>query len=128
MTSSPGSDRLALKLVAALLLLIAGWATGLATVVVHALWWGLLLAGAASLAMLVALGGAWWSRLPFGLGWVIALATMYGPRAEGDVVIAGDLSGYALVALATVIFVVSVLTVVRPRRVARPEARAPTYH
>ncbi len=128
MTSSPGSERLTRKLVAALLLLVAGWATGLATVVLHGIWWGLLLAGGASLAMLVALGNAWWSRLPFGLGWVLCLASMYGTRAEGDFLVAGDLSGYVLVALTTVVFVVSVVTVARPRRVARPDEGVPTYH
>lgn len=128
MTSSPGSERLALKLVAAFLLLVAGWATGLATVVLHGLWWGLLLAGAASLTMLAALGSAWWSRLPFGLGWVACVASMYGTRDEGDFVVAGDVSGYTLVALATMIFVVSVVTVARPRRVAGREEGVPTYH
>ena len=132
MTSSPGSDGdsapLALKLAAALLLLVAGAATGLAAVVLHGLWWGLLLAAVATLAVLMALGGEWWTRLPFGLGWVACLAAMYTPRAEGDFVIAGDLPGYALVGLAIVVFVVSVVTVARPRRVAGRTGGAPTYH
>ncbi|MGH3362689.1 MAG: hypothetical protein ACRDOM_09560 [Nocardioides sp.] len=128
MTSSRGSERFAVKLVAALLILVAGWATGLATVVLHGIWWGLLLAGAASLVMLAALGRAWWSRLPFGLGWVVCVGSVLGPRGEGDLVVAGDVSGYLLVALAVVVFVVSVVTVASPRRVAGPDEGVPTYH
>jgi hypothetical protein len=110
-----------MRIVVAVLLLVAGAATALATVALHTLGWGFLLGGVATLAALVAVGPGWWTRLAFGLGWVGFVAWVTPTRAEGDYAISSDLAGYALIAFALVVFVYAVATLPRPRRGALRE-------
>jgi hypothetical protein len=105
-----------MRIVVAVLLLVAGAATALATVALHTLGWGFLLGAAATLAALVAVGPGWWTRLAFGLGWVGFVAWLMPTRAEGDFAISSDLAGYGLIAFALVVLIYSVVTLPRPRR------------
>lgn len=104
-----------MKLLAVPGLLVVGLATGLASVALHQLWWGLLLSVLATATTMFALPAGWWSRLPFALGWVGVVGWLTVPRPEGDYAIAGDANGYALLAGALVVFVTGVATL--PRRV-----------
>ena len=105
-----------MRILVAVLLLVAGAATALATVALHTLGWGFLLGAVATLAALVAVGAGWSTRLAFGLGWVGFIAWVTPTRAEGDFAISSDPAGYGLLALAVVVFVYSVATLPRPRR------------
>lgn len=82
--------------VLALLLLVVGAVTGMAAVLLHTYWWGLVLGLAATLATAMALPGAWWGRLPFALGWVVALGYALVQRPEGDFLVADGGAGYVL--------------------------------
>ena len=104
-----------MRVAGALLLAVAGFLSGLATVAVHQSWWGLLLGLVATALALVALGPGWATRLPFGVGWA-ALVTVVAPtRAEGDFVLSASTSSYAVIAAAVVAVVWSVGTLPRPR-------------
>ncbi|MBM0126435.1 hypothetical protein [Pimelobacter simplex] len=83
--------------------LVLGAVVGLGTVALHGYGWGLGLGIAATAASLVALPGGWWRRLPFALGWVAVLGAATVQRPEGDYVIAGDASGYLLLATGAVV-------------------------
>ena len=100
--------------VAILLLAVVGLVSGVAAVLVHGDWWGLLLGLATTAAVLVLLGGRRWARPAFAVGWVAALVAAMLPRAEGDYLVAGSLEGYLL--LVTVpVWVVAALTSVAGR-------------
>jgi hypothetical protein len=90
----------------AVLLVPAGVVVSLATVAVHARWWGLLLGLATTAAWLVALRG--WTRLPFALGWVVVLAFAAPARPEGDVVVANDAAGWLLLAAGVVVLLAGI--------------------
>lgn len=105
-----------MRIVVAVLLLVAGAATALAMVALHTIGWGFLLGGVATLAALVAVGPGWWTRLAFGLGWVGFVAWVTPSRAEGDYAISSDLAGYGLLGFTLVVLVYSVATLPRPRR------------
>jgi hypothetical protein len=105
-----------MRILVAVLLLVAGAATALATVALHTLGWGFLLGAVATLAALVAVGPGWWTRLAFGLGWVGFVAWVTPTRAEGDFAISADRAGYGLLAFALVVLIYSVVTLPRPRR------------
>ena len=77
-----------------LLVLLLGVLVGTASVLLHTLWWGLVLAFAATAAVLAALPG--WRRLVLALGWVGALALLAGERPEGDFLVADDTAGWVL--------------------------------
>lgn len=98
-------------------LLVAGAATGLATVALHDLAWGLPLAVAATVATLVALPAGWWSRLAYVVGWDAMVAWLTVPRPEGDYLLSQDVAGYAVLGLGLVLLVVGIGTLPRPRRV-----------
>jgi hypothetical protein len=104
-----------MRFAGAVLLVAAGAATALATVLLHPLWWGLALSIAATLATLWALPRGWLTRLPFALGWVALVAWMSPQRDEGDFVISSDSAGYALLGFSLVVLVVAVATLPRPR-------------
>ena len=106
-----------MRFAGAVLLVAAGAATALATVLLHPLWWGLALAIAATLATLWALPRGWFTRLPFALGWVALVTWMSPRRDEGDFVISSDSAGYVLLGFSLVVVVVAVVTRPRPRRV-----------
>jgi hypothetical protein len=102
------------RLLAAVGLLLAGAATGVATVALHDLWWGLVFGGLATVVAVFALPAGWWSRLAFVVGWDLAVGWLAFPRAEGDYVISENAQGYAVLALGLVILVVGVATLPRP--------------
>lgn len=105
-----------MRILVAVLLLMAGAVTALATVALHTYGWGFLLGALATLAALFAVGAGWWTRLPFGLGWVGFVAWVAPTRAEGDFAISSNLAGYGLLALALAVLVYSLVTLPRPRR------------
>lgn len=93
----------------AVLLLVVGFVTGVAGVVLHSHWWGMALALSAMVALLVALPRGWWTRPPAVLGWLVAVGLGAVPRSEGDFLIAGDLSGYTLLVVSFAFLVAAVL-------------------
>ena len=103
-----------MRLAAALGLALAGAATGIATVALHQIGWGLALGLAASAVTMLALPGGWWSRLAFAVGWDVVVGWLTVPRPEGDYVISQDLPGYAVLGAALVLLVVGVATLPRP--------------
>ena len=103
-----------MRALAAVGLLLAGAATGIATVALHHLWWGLVLATVATVATVVALPPGWWSRLAFVVGWDLMVGWLTFPRAEGDYLITQEVQGYAVLALGLVLLVVAVATLPRP--------------
>lgn len=107
----------------ALALLALGIAVGIASVALHALWWGLLLGMLTTVATLYALPPGWWSRLAFGLGWVGLVAWVTTPRSEGDYLISSEFNGYALLMLGAVVLVAAVLTLPRGRHADEAPAR-----
>ena len=108
-----------MRWLAALGLLLAGAVTGVATVAVHDLAWGLPLALAATAAAVVALPPGWWARLAFVAGWDGVVVWLTFPRPEGDYLISQDLPGYAVLVAALVLLVAGVGTLPRPRQRAQ---------
>ena len=104
------------KPLAALALLVAGAVTGVATVALHELAWGLALGLAATLVTVLALPPGWWSRLAFVAGWDALVAWLTMPRTEGDYVISQDVPGYVVLGVGLVLLVVAIATLPRPRR------------
>ena len=98
------------RLLAAAGLLLAGAVTGVATVALHQLWWGLALGIAAVLAAVVALPPGWWSRLAFAVGFVVMVGWLTVPRSEGDYVVSQDVQGYAVLVLGVVALVGALVT------------------
>ena len=103
-----------MRLLAALVLLVLGVGTGLASVALHEFWWGLLLGVVATLATLVWLPPGWWSRLPFALAWAGLVGSVISPRPEGDYAIRQDLPGYVLLGIAVLALGFAVATLPRP--------------
>jgi hypothetical protein len=95
---------------------LAGAVTSLAAVMVHQRWWGLLLVAAAVAAAVVAMPPGWSTRLPFALGFALVLGLAMVPRGEGDYLVAGDGSGYVLLAVGFVLVLSAVATLPRPVR------------
>lgn len=107
----------------ALALVLLGAATALALVAVHAWWWGLLLGLAATVATEVALPPGWSRRVAWALGWVAMVGYLAVPRGEGDYVISGNLSGYAVLIAAAAVALSALATV--PRRSPMPVSPTP---
>lgn len=101
---------------AAVGLLLAGAATGIATVALHDLSWGFVLGAVATVAAVVVLPAGWWSRLAFVVGWDLMVGWLTFPRPEGDYVISQNWQGYAVLALGLVLLVVAIGTLPRPTR------------
>lgn len=99
---------------------IVGLAAGLAAVLVHQRWWGLLLGLAAAVAYALALPGGV-ARLAFTLGWAGAVVSGALQRPEGDFLVAADTAGYVLLFAAPALVLVAVATLVPGRR--RPSPR-----
>ena len=97
--------------------LVLGIGVALCTVLLHGYAWGLALGLAATVATLVALPGGWWARLPFALGWTALLAFVTPARAEGDYLVASDVSGYVLL-LAGIVVLAAGFVGIRPHRSA----------
>ena len=103
-------------------LLVVGLAVGLASVAVHSLWWGLPLALPATALTAYAAPSGWAGRLPFVLGWAAVVGLLSVPRGEGDFVIAGDVSGYALIGFGVMVVVAAFATLPAPRTSVAPYA------
>ncbi len=103
-----------MRVLAALGLLLVGAATGIATVALHDLWWGLAFGSLATVLTTLALPPGWWTRLAFVGGWVLVVGWLTFPRAEGDYVISQDVQGYAVLALGLVLLVLAIATLPRP--------------
>jgi hypothetical protein len=95
------------------LTLMAGLATGVTSVALHQLWWGLALSAATTFLLLFAAPPGWGTRLPFGLGYVGAVALLAVPRPEGDYLISSDIAGYLQLGITLVVLVVSIATLPR---------------
>ena len=109
-----------MRLLAAAGLFLAGCAVGLASALVHTLWWGLPLAVSATGCSLAALPAGWWARLPFGVAFAAMVGYLATPRPEGDYVVAGNLRGYLLLGWALAVLVASIVTLrLRHRTVGR---------
>jgi len=102
----------------AVVLVVAGAATALATVAVHQLWWGLLLGTAATLAGLFGLPRGWLTRLPYAAAWAGMVGYLTIPPPGGGYAIGADASGYTVAGLALVVLVVAAATLPRPGRAA----------
>ncbi|WGL53458.1 hypothetical protein P5P86_06400 [Nocardioides sp. BP30] len=111
----------ALRLLLGLALLLGGALVGLATVAVHAWWWGLLLAAVASIACVLALPARWWAQVSFTVGWWVPFAIAMFSRREGDYAVGRHPLDYGLVALGPVLELVALVRLVRDsaRRGAR---------
>ena len=96
-------------------LLLAGAATGLATVALHELWWGLVLGLAATAVTVLALPPGWWSRLAFAAGWDAMVGWLTVPRPEGDYVLSQDAPAYVVLLAGLLLLVIAVGTLPRPR-------------
>lgn len=105
------------RAVAAVGAVLLGGVTAVLAVAVHDRWWGLALGVAASVAVAAALPAGWWRRLPFTAGWSLAVGWLAVPRADGGYVIAADLPGYVLLAVAVALPLVGLLTLPGGRRV-----------
>jgi hypothetical protein len=104
-----------LRVALAVGLLVIGLAVGLASVAVHSTWWGLPLALVTTALTAYAAPSGWPGRLPFVLGWAVAVGVLAVPRGEGDFVIAGDVSGYALLGFGVMVVVAGFATLPAPR-------------
>lgn len=105
-----------MRVLTALGLCLVGAVTGVATVALHDLWWGLLLALVATAAAAVAVPPGWWARLAFVAGWDAMVGWLTIPRSEGDYLISQDAAGYAVLGAALVLLVVGIATLPRPGR------------
>jgi hypothetical protein len=87
---------------------VLGFATAVATVLLHDIGWMLLLAWAATLASLWALRPGW-QRLAYAVGW-IAAATVAGISRHGGYLVGADTRGYFVLVLALLLIVLSIAT------------------
>lgn len=104
-----------MKVLAALGLLLVGAATGIATVALHTISWGIVLGFAATAVAAYALPPGWWTRLAFVAGWVGMVGWLAMPRSEGDYLLSSNLSGYAVLGFGLVLLVFGVASLPRPR-------------
>jgi len=100
--------------------LVVGLVVGVASAAVHATWWGLPLAIAATATTAYVAPAGWRARVPFALGWAAVVGVLSVPTSEGDYLIAGDVSGYALLGLGVVLVVAGFVTLPQPRRNSSP--------
>lgn len=100
-----------LRTLLALGLLLVGALVGVATVAVHAWWWGTGLAVVASLGAVLALPPGWSTRVAFTVGWAVPLGLGLTARAEGDYLVAATAQGYTIIALGLILIVLSLGTV-----------------
>ncbi|MFW6775816.1 hypothetical protein ACOACO_16145 [Nocardioides sp. CPCC 205120] len=110
-------------------LLLAGALTGAAAVVVTGHDWGLPLVVAATVAALVAVPTRRGTVVPFVLGWVAPVLLALRTRPEGDYLVAGDVRGYALLAVTFLVALVGVVVLATGGAVRRtPPADARGTH
>jgi hypothetical protein len=96
--------------------LLAGVAAGVAAVGLYQQWWGLLLAVAATLVTLLLAPAGWSTRLPFAVGFAGVVLLLAVPRGEGDYLVSSTTAGYAVLALALAVVMISIATLPRPGR------------
>ena len=113
-----------LRIPVAVLSLAGGMVVGAASTVVHGLGAGLVLGMLATLASVLALPPGWWARLPFAAGWLGVALYFSNPRPEGDYLVAGDGSGYALLGTGMAIVAFGIVTVRPPRPAPRERVAA----
>lgn len=101
---------------------VIGVVVGVASAAVHATWWGLPLAIAATATTAYVAPAGWRARIPFVLGWAAVVGLLSVPTSEGDYLIAGDVSGYALLGFGVVLVVTGFVTLPPPRRNSSPDA------
>lgn len=102
-----------LRLLVGALLLPGGALIATAAVLVHDIWWGLPLGVISTLVSVRALPGGP-ARVGFSLGWAAGVGVFAIPRPAGGYLVAGDLSGYALL-LTAFVLVVAALATLPPR-------------
>jgi hypothetical protein len=117
---------LALRLARALVLLVVGFATAVAAVAVHELWWGLPVIALLAVTAMVALGRGWSTRLPAAVGFAAGVALAVPERPEGDYAVATSARGYGLLLVAFLVMLVALATLPRPRRGALSEEQPPS--
>ena len=106
----------------AVLVLLAGGVVGACVLFVHGYWWGLVLGTAATAAWLVAAPGGWWLRLPFAVGWDVAVLALSIERSEGDYLVASNTRGYVLLGTGVAVLIGGIIGV------RRHPAPAPTIN
>lgn len=105
-----------MRLAGGLLLLVAGAASGVAAIAVHERgWWALAWVAVAVLALMVWVGPGWLTRPPFALGFDAVVAVGAHQRAEGDYLVGTSSHGYALLLLALLLLLGSIVTLPRPQ-------------
>jgi hypothetical protein len=102
------------RLAVAVVLLLVGAATAVATVALHGWWWGFAFGAAATLLVAYALPAGWWTRLPYAVGWDAMVGWLTFPRPEGDYLLSADVQGYAVLALGLALLAGCVGTLPRP--------------
>lgn len=108
---------------AAVGLLVAGFAVGLAAVALHGHWWGALLGWAATLAGLFAVAPGL-LRIAYAAGWLAPVVLGSIERPTGGYAIAQDGAGDAVLGLGLALVIATIVTLpVRPRRRRRPRSR-----
>jgi hypothetical protein len=98
------------------LTLLAGMGAAVATVALYQVSWGLWLAAVTVLVLLFVAPRGWTTRLPFGLGFTFVVAVVSIARGEGDFLLDDSTRGYAVLALATVVLILSIGSLPRPDR------------
>ncbi|MFW6866636.1 hypothetical protein ACOACQ_04560 [Nocardioides sp. CPCC 206347] len=124
--SSEGVMPLPWRALLAVPCVLLGVVVAVCAVALHDYAWGLALGLAATAATLVALPAGWWSRLSFALGWVAVLVVVTPERAEGDVVVSGDLDGYLLLGAGIAVFGAGFVGLVAPREAVRDSGQSGT--
>lgn len=111
---------------AALLLLVVGAATSVATALVHTEWWGLAWGIAAGAVAVWALPSAWWGRFPLVAGWLLSSAVVLLGRPEGDFLVADTGAGYLYLGSGLLLVLVAALAPRRTRHDVRRRG-TPSY-
>lgn len=97
----------------ALLGSVTGLALGLlsaaAAVLLHQLWWGMLLGVVVSGLLWWALPPRWWARLAFSLGWLAVAAAASVPLGAGDYLVPANVLGYAFLIWSVILVIASVV-------------------
>lgn len=86
--------RVAAQVGGALLVLLAGALTAVATALLHHTWWGLAWGVLAAVIAVWALPTRWWGRFSFVAAWIAATLVVLSGRPEGDFLVADTLPGY----------------------------------
>ena len=105
-------------------LLVLGLVVGVASVLVHAAWWGWPLVVASTATTAYALPAVGGRRLAFVGAWGLSVGVLLIPRAEGDYLVAANARGYLLLGWGLALVVAGFATLPSPRR-RPPGGRSP---